>query len=248
MPWQARGVGSNTMNSFGILQALAFEPKKAFEELDTRPRILFPLIAGILCAAGLVYWYYQVVDLGWATDQQIRSSGLTRALTDAQIQEAVKRAGDHPVRSGVISAVVYAVIIVLLRLLEASYYLLAAKMTGVQRSFRHWLSLSCWSSLPSSLLTVIPAAIMLATATTAQIDQTALQSLSLNNLLFHREAGESGYTLLTNFNLLYVLGAFYAAIGIRAWSRRSWLHALVIAFLPMALLFGPWALIVMGRS
>jgi hypothetical protein len=235
------------MGSFGILQALVFEPNKAFAELDAKPRILFPLLVLIICSAGLIFWYYQVVDLGWATDQQIRSSGLTRALTDAQIEEAVKRAGDHPVRSGVISGAVAAVVIVLFRLLEAVYYLLAGKMTGVQRGFKHWLSLASWSSLPS-LLAVIPAAIMLATATTAQIDQSALQSLSLNNLLFHRAAGEPGYTLLTNFNLLYVLGAFYAALGIRAWSRRSWLHALVIAFLPMVLVFGPWALIVMGRS
>jgi hypothetical protein len=136
---------------------------------------------------------------------------------------------------------------VLLRLLEAAYYLLAGKATGVQRGFKHWMSLACWSGLPS-LLSVVPAAILLATATTAQIDQSALQALSLNNLFFHRAAGEAGHTLLTNLNLLYVLGAFYAALGIHAWSRRSWLHALVIAFLPMVLLFGPWIYIVMGRS
>jgi Yip1 domain len=235
------------MNSFGVLQALVFEPKKAFESLDVRPRVLFPLIALIICSAGLIFWYYQVADLGWATDQQIRSSGLTRALTEAQIDAAVKRAGDHPVRSGVISAAAAALVIVLFRLVEALYYMLAGKMTGVQRDFRHWLSLACWSSLPS-LLAVIPAGIMLATATTAQIDQNSLQSLSLNNLLFHRVAGDPGYSLLTNFNLLYVLGAFYAALGIRAWSKRSWLHAIVIAFLPMVVVFGPWALIVMGRS
>lgn len=235
------------MNSFGILQALVFEPKKAFTELDARPRILFPLLLLIVCTVGITFWYYQVVDLGWVTDQQIQSTGLSRALTQAQIDEAVKRAGDHPVRSGVLSGAAAALIIVLFRLLESVYYLLAGKVTGVQRSFRHWMSLSCWSSLPS-LVSVITAAIMLATATTAQIDQSALQSLSLNNLFFHRATGEPGYTLLTNFNLLYVLGAFYAAMGIRAWSRRSWVHALVIAFLPMALVFGPWALLSMGRS
>jgi hypothetical protein len=192
-------------------------------------------------------WFYQVVDLGWVTDQQLRGSRLASALTEAQIEEAVKRAGDNPVRSGVISGVVYGVLVVLFRMLEAVYYLLAGKMTGVQRGFRHWLSLSCWTSLPS-LLAVIPAGIMLATATTAQIDQAALQPLSLNSLFFHRAAGEPGYTLLTNFSLLYVLGAFYAALGIRLWSRRSWVHALVIAFLPMVLVFGPWALIAMGSS
>ena len=60
--------------------------------------------------------------------------------------------------------------------------------------------------------------------------------------------GEPGYSLLTNFNLLYILGAFYAALGIRAWSRRSWLHGLVIAFLPMVLFFGCWTLVAMARS
>lgn len=235
------------MGSFGILQALVFEPKKAFAELDARPLILFPMVVLILCTVGLIFWYYQVVDLGWATDQQLRSSSLTRGLTEAQIETAVKRAGENPVGSGAVSSVLAGLVVVLFRLLEAVYYLLAGKMTGVQRDFRHWLSLSCWSSLPS-LLSVIPAVILLATTTTAQIDQASLQALSLNNLFFHRAAGEPGYTLLTTFNLLYVLGAFYAALGIRVWSRRSWLHALVITFLPMVLVFGPWALIAMGRS
>jgi hypothetical protein len=235
------------MNSFSILQELVIEPKQAFAELDARPRFAFPLLLLLICSAGLIFWYYQVVDLGWAADQQLRSSSLTRTLSEAQIEEMVQRADDYPVRSGAVSAVLAALVIALFRLLEAVYYLLAAKVTGVQRGYRHWLSLACWSSLPS-LIAVIPAAIMLATATTAQIDQSELQALSLNNLFFHRAAGDPGYTLLTTFNLLYVLGAFYAAMGIRAWSGRSWTHGLVIAYLPMALVFGSWALIAAGRS
>jgi hypothetical protein len=45
VPEKAEGGG---MNSFGILQALAFEPKKAFAELDTRPLILFPMVVLVL--------------------------------------------------------------------------------------------------------------------------------------------------------------------------------------------------------
>jgi len=103
-------------------------------------------------------------------------------------------------------------------------------------------------ALEIAWLALIPAGIMLATAKTAQIDQAAMQPLSLNNLFFHHMPGTPGYTLLTYFSLTYVLGALLAAAGIHAWSRRSWTHAIVIAFLPMVLVFGTWALIVVGRS
>ena len=119
---------------------------------------------------------------------------LRRQLTEAQIETQVKRAAaavpGSPPRSQRITT---ALGLVIGYLLVSVYYLLAGKVTNVQRSFRQWFALACWTSMPS-LLAIIPAAFVLLTATTAQIDQAELQPLSLNALFFHRAFGEPGFT------------------------------------------------------
>jgi hypothetical protein len=235
------------MNSFGVLQALIFDPKKAFAELAERPKFVFPLVLLFVGTAGLVLWYYQVVDLEWMIDNQLRGGTRGGNLTDEQIGNLAKAASSRPGITAAVTVFSTAFTLVLLRVIEAVYYLLAGKITNVQRGFAHWLSLACWTSLPA-LLVVIPAAITLATATNAQIDQAALNPLSLNSLIFHRLPADPGYTLFANFNVLQLLGFYLAVVGVRVWSARSWLFSTVFALLPFVVVYGVWAAISLGRS
>jgi hypothetical protein len=129
-------------------------------------------------------------------------------------------------------------------LVGAVYYLLAGKIAGVNRSFRHWLALSAWTSLPT-VLSVIPAALVLLTATSNQVGQDSLQALSLNELFFKLEAGETGFTLLTNINLFTFVSLYLGAVGVKVWSSRSWLFSIVFSVLPLILIVGIWALYVL---
>ena len=235
------------MNSFGILQALVFEPRKAFAAIAERPRILFPLVLLVVGTAGLTLWYLQVVDLAWLTDQQLRAGGSARRLTEEQIANTAKTAGDHAGAVGAVYAVIIAIFLPLAYVVMAAYYLLAGKITNVQRSFRQWFSFTCWTSLPS-LLTVITGAVVLLTATTTQIEQTDLRVLSLNSLLFHKAAGAPGYAALSYIGLPELLAAWLAVFGVKAWSGKSWLFSIIFALLPAALIGGIVALVVMGRS
>lgn len=235
------------MNSLGILQALVFEPKRAFTELAERPRILFPLLLLLAGTAGLVFWYYQVVDLAWLTDQQLRARGSARQMTEAQLEAVVKAASENAGITGVVAAIVTALALTLAYALVSAYYLLAGKITNVQRSFRQWFSLACWTSMPS-LLTVITGAVVLAMATSTQIQDSDLRVLSLNSLLFHKAQGEPGYALLSYVGLPELLSMYLAIMGIRVWSGRSWLFSAVFALLPVAVIGGIVAMVVMGRS
>jgi hypothetical protein len=129
-------------------------------------------------------------------------------------------------------------------LVGAVYYLLAGKIAGVNRSFRHWLALSAWTSLPT-VLAVIPAALVLLTATSNQVGQDSLQALSLNELFFKLEPGETGFTLLTNINLFTFVSLYLGAVGVKVWSSRSWLFSIVFSVLPLILIVGIWALYVL---
>jgi hypothetical protein len=115
------------MNSLSLLQALAFEPKKAFAEIAGRPRFLLPLVLLVVASAGIVFWYYQVVDLEWMMDRQLRTSAFTSQLTDAQIETQVKAASTNRGMQGAIATVATALGVVLVQLLYAAYLLLAAK-------------------------------------------------------------------------------------------------------------------------
>jgi hypothetical protein len=235
------------MNGFGLLQALVFEPKKAFAEIESKPRVFFPLLLLIIGTAGLTFWYYQVVDLAWMTDHQLRAGGSARRLTEEQIATLARAAGEHPGAAGAVSAVVVALVLPLIYALMAVYYLLAGKITNVQRSFRQWFSFTCWTSMPS-LLGVIVGIVVLLTATSTQISDSELRALSLNSLLFHKAQGEPGFAALSYIGLPELLSMYLAVFGVRAWSGRSWLFSAVFALLPAALIAAIVALFVMGRS
>lgn len=228
------------MNNLALLQALAFEPRNAFVELDARPRFWWPLLVLALASAAVSAWYVGFVDLEWLTDRQVRSSAFGQNMTEAEIaqmaQGASGRRGVQVVIVGLTSSIGVAVVLAI----TALYYTLAGKVTGVERSFRHWLALASWTSTPT-LLALIPAAFILLTAASNQIGQEALQPLSLNALLFHREPGEPGYTLFNSLNLLQFVSLYLAAFGVRVWSRRSWLFSIVFTALPLVLVFGIWA-------
>jgi hypothetical protein len=234
------------MNSLSLLQALAFEPKKAFAEIAERPRFLLPLVLLVFASAGIVFWYYQVVDLEWMMDRQLRSSPFTSQLTDAQIETQVRAASNNRGMQAAIATVATALAVVVIQLLYAVYLLLAGKVTNVQRSFRQWFALLCWTGIPAVLAT-IPSAIVLMTTTTAQIDQGDLQPLSLNSLFFHRTFDQSGYALLTGINLLSLVGMYLLVLGVRTWSGRSWLFSAIFSLLPIALIMGIAAFF-MGRT
>jgi hypothetical protein len=230
------------MNNWAILQALVFEPRKAFAEIAERPRILFPLALLALATAGLTLWYMGVVDLEWLIDRQLRNNPFGRSLSEEQIAQQVAAASGRRGLQATIGALGSGIAIVAISLLGALYYVLAGKITNVDRSYRQWLALNCWSSLPT-VLAVVPAAFVLLSAGSAQIPQEDLQPLSFNALFFHRVASEPGYVLFSSLNLLQFAALYLAVVGVKTWSGRSWLFSTVFATLPFVLIFGIWAFI-----
>lgn len=235
-----RNRGRQGMNNFAILQALAFEPRRAFAELDARPRFWWPLLLVALASGAVAAWYTSFVDLEWLTDQQLRNSSFTQNMTEAEIERmgraAAGRRGTQVVIGGLSTTIAIGVVV----LLSALYYSLAGKITGLERSFRHWMAMSAWTAIPT-LLALLAAAVVLLTASSNQIGQEALQPLSLNALLFHREPDEPGYSLFNAINLLQFVSLYLAAVGVKLWSGRGWLYAILFTALPLVLVYGIWA-------
>jgi hypothetical protein len=230
------------MNNLAILQALAFEPRKGFAELDARPRYWWPLLLLVITQVAVTVWYTSFVDLEWLVDTQLHQSARASSMTDEEIARLASQMASQRGLRVVIGGVGTALVLPIVLLVTALYYTLAAKVTGVERSFRHWFALACWSTVPT-VIALLPAAIALLTATSNQVPQEALQPLSLNQLFFGREPGDPGYSVLANINLFQFVSVYLAAMGLKVWSRRSWTYSIVVAALPLVLIYGIWAFI-----
>ncbi|MDQ2641912.1 MAG: YIP1 family protein [Pseudomonadota bacterium] len=229
------------MNNLGILQGLIFEPRRAFAELDARPRFWWPLLVMMLLQAGLALWYVMFVDMEWLVDQQVRATSLGANLTDAEITRMARTAADQAGFRAGLAAVVGAIALALMTLISALYLLLATKITGLERSFRHWFALAAWCTVPVMLASTLLAGLALLTASNNQVAQAALQPLSLNELAFHLEPGAKGYSLFSNVNLLQLVSVYLTAMGLKVWAGRSWTYCIVVAALPFVLVYGIWA-------
>jgi hypothetical protein len=229
------------MNNLELASALVFEPRKAFAQIDARPRFWFPLLVLIVTTVVIAVWYRSVVDIEWVTDRTIRSSSFAKSLTEAQIEAAVQRSADNRTLGMVTTVLGTPIAIVVIGLLYALYLLLAGKVTAVKRSFRHWFALTWWTGLPGAVLTLLGAAFVLLTATTAQIDQADLKPLSINALFVQKTFDQPGYTLFSSIDLIQLFSLYLAAACVRAWSGRSWLFSSVFALLPYMLIYGIWA-------
>jgi Yip1 domain len=226
------------MNNFQLATALVLDPKGAMREIEARPRFLFPLLVTVLASGVALVWYYSIVDAAWLIDTSLRSS--SRPMTEEQLAQVSRFMTRNTLMYGGLFSVVF--ISVVFRLLESTWYLLAGKVTNVQRTFKQFFALACWTSLPQ-VLAVLPAIPLLLTAQSPQTEPGALSPLSLNELFFHRAMGAAGYNLFSNINLLHIFTVFLVVLGIKMWSGRSWLFAAVYTLLPAALIGGVWALV-----
>jgi hypothetical protein len=222
------------MNQLQLTLAWATDPKAAAREIEQRPSYWFPLLVVCLVTAGSAYMFYSWVDFDWFIDTTLRSSAAGRRLTDAQLAQAAHVMSRNTTKwASVISGFV---LVPIIKLLGALYYLLAGKITGISRSFEQWFSLNCWTGLPQ-VLSSLSGVLVLVTTTNRQLDPGILSPLSLNELFFHLPMGAPAYTLLTSINLLQFASLFLTALAVRLWSGRSWLFSSVFAlFLPVLIL------------
>jgi hypothetical protein len=175
-------------------------------------------------------------------DQQLRNSAFGRGMTEEQIAQTVKMSAAQGGLRSIISFLSVAIGLPIGLLLAALFNLLIGKMTGLERSFRHWYSYCCWVSLPLAVK-AIPSAVALAMTETTQFTAESLNTLSLNSLIFHRAVGEPGYSFFTNTDLFTFVCLYLSLVAIKVWSGRSWLFAWLFVGIPWVLVYGTWALV-----
>jgi hypothetical protein len=226
------------MNNLALSVALATAPSSAFAELRERPRFWFPLLLVVLTTAGLTFWYYSMVDIEWFKETMFSSDPKLQRMGEEERAAAMAMLSRNTLLYS--SVVSMFVVIPLVLLLQALYLLLAAKVTKLSQGFKHWFSFACWTALPM-LLSAVVAAILLILADNSQVSPSALQPLSLNELLFHVPAGSPGFTLFESLGIPAFLSWALMIIGVHTWSQRSWAFSAILVLLPWLVIYGLWA-------
>ena len=225
------------MNNLDLTVALATAPSSAFAELRERPRFWFPLLLVVLSSAGLIFWYYSVVDVDWYKQAVLASTPDFQSLDDDKRSGTLAMMTPQTLKWGSTASMLIFVPIIFL--FQALCLWLAAKLTKLPQGFKHWFTLVSWSSLPILLGTVV-AAILLFLSETPQITPGLLQPLSLNELVFHVPPGP-GYALISSISIPAILGWALMIIGVRVWSQRSWAFSAAFILVLLVIVYGIWA-------
>lgn len=216
------------------------QPSNVFLKLRENPGFALPLAIVMLLTSGLTLCYFLKVDPAWYANYALLASG-----ADISAAEIVKAKQMMPATRtmGLVGAPMAAIALILVTMIYALYFMLAGRVVGIPLSFRHGMSLTCWSNMPV-LLGVLVAIAGVALMT----PQTGLESLMLTNmdpLLVQLPASSPWSGLARSFNLLNLWVTFLMALGWRLWAKCGWKQAAIVAVIPFVVVYGgmaAWAL------
>jgi Yip1 domain len=217
------------------------EPSKVFTALKEKPTFIMPFL--VIAAATMLFTfiYFMKVDSTWFIDNSLASSaGDMSANEIAQVKKVMPGAQ----LMGYVSLATTPIMLVIVSVVMALYFMMAGKITGSATSFKNGLSLSSWANMPSILGSIVGLVGVL-----GMEPQTSLESLMLTNIdpLFMQLSVDSPWSKLAKtFNLLTFWTTFLTALGWKVWGKTSWFEAIVVASIPSAIIYGGmaiWALI-----
>lgn len=215
------------------------EPGKLYAELKQKPNFALPFLLMLIIPVAAWMFYFQRVDAGWLIDH---------ILAGADVPPAKLAAARSHMSIGAIkwsAVIVSPIVVALFTLILAVYYMLAAKVAGVQQNFKAWLSFTSWSFVPALL-----SAIVTLVAALTMVPQTAMDGIQLTHvdqLLLHLSDASPWKKIMSSIDLLNLWVIWLAASGWRAWSGRSWGQSFAVAALPSVLIYGIWALVIFAK-
>lgn len=230
------------MSAIQTLGQIFIEPGKAMDSVREKSMIWLPLLLLVLGSAVIQVWYYQVVDFPWLQDQMLSAN----PDMGPEQREAAKGFMSHGMMT-IMAAVGTLVVIPIILLISAVYYLLAAKVIGNDLGFGKWFAFVVWTSVPSLLL--LPAmAIQILTMSNGQLSPEALNPLSFNQLFFSLPNANPWAGLLNALNVASIWTTVVAVIGYRRWTDRGLGASTFIVLLPQIVIFGLWAAFAATRT
>jgi len=220
------------MTPMQTFAALITNPRQAFTELEKSPRFAVPMFLLLAANIGLIIWFYASVDVDALVNQMLAA----RPLNAAQRAQAASLITRNTLMGSALIAGILSLFVI--QVVQAFYFFFVFEFLEVQRTFRQWFALTWWCSVPT-LITVVAAVVMILISHSAP-SMGALSPLSLNELFYHFDVADSGYSFLTSISLVQLLTVLLMVIGTHTWSQRSWVLCVVVVLLPRVVIYGIW--------
>lgn len=214
-------------------------PTALFERLKTKPHWLLPLLLVLGATASIQIGYVHTTDFDFLIDEMVdQALSANPNARASEVRAAMESLSPNILAiSGSVAVVVMSLVI---HCLYAGYLSFLTKFSAREFSYRHWFSLSVWSSVPN-IFVALAAWVVMLSSINGQVPQTALLPLSLHSLL----GLQSDNTLLQNLSLPAFWAMALIVVGYRQFINCSWTRAALVTLAPHAVIYGIWALVIL---
>lgn len=235
---------NNPENNYTVINAMVdiiASPAKALDEVRQRPAWLWaPLFLVIVMTSAAFGYYYSWVDFDWLVEDTINN---LPAESRAEAAPGV-RSFMSPTSSIALAIASITFVTLVLYAIFAAYYHLVAKMaTEAEVKYGQWFALQAWTSFPA-IFSAIAVFAVIFLADSNQLAQHELTPLSFNQLFIGAEPGDDWFNWGNSTNLLQLWSTALAGLGFARWTGSSLAKGMIIAFIPLVLIYGIWAALV----
>jgi Yip1-like protein len=220
----------------GSLLNIFLEPRKTLQELRGHASWWWlPLALIAVLSVVFQIWYANRVDVSWFANQTLAPQAAN--MTADQMRTAQAR---FTPTSMAVFGIIGTVFIVIWYLIQALYFMLAAKVGGwQQQGFGNWLNFIAWTSMPAVVGFIASAAYMLSTRS-QQISPVDIDVTSLNTLLFHVPYAHGGQALASSLRLTTLWSWVLMVIGVSAWTGKDTVKSCIAVLSPYLLCYIVW--------
>ena len=209
-------------------------PSAAFARIKEKPVIWLPLLLILVLTASVQLGYFLLNDEGFVKDTMLEQATANPDMSQEQRNAVEANIENMNVNTiAISSAVAVLIVIPMIMALNAWYLSFMSKFSFTQLGWKHWFSLLCWTGIPG-LFAVLASWVVLLTDSNGQVDQAALQPLSIVSLL----GIDTRNATLQQFNLMQLWSMALIVMGYHQWTQKSWFSSALITLIPYVVLYG----------
>ncbi|MEE2000374.1 YIP1 family protein [Alkalimonas sp. MEB108] len=216
-------------------------PKQLFNALPDKKGwswLAFLLII-FITALGM-WWFYAGMSPEWIVEQQL--AAVAHNMTPAEIEESRALMGHMADKTGIFAVGGTLVMTPIMLAIMAGYLMLVGN-PGQKRSYGDWYAMAVWSNMPG-ILNMLGLMVLVLVSSNPNMPLTAVNYLSVNQLLLGLEPGQAWYNWAEQLNLIYLWITALFAVGLRSWSGYSVAKSSLLAAIPLLVIFGLWAVFI----
>jgi hypothetical protein len=230
---------TQSVSNITTLVNIVTAPSAAFESLKVQPKIFFPLLLLVIMSVIMLASYYSTVDYNWMVDQMVAAQGDKLTTSEKEQMRTAMTAMPQTVMM-IISIVSAAVGIPVILAAMTAYLLLMNKLLDGQNfTFPAWLSLVCWTSIPS-VFTSIASLVNIVLAHNGQLSIESINPITFNSLLFQLEPKDPLFAPLNSLDPMYIWSTVLLALGHSNWTGRNISQSALIVLAPSLLIYTVW--------